>query len=362
MDIKNQIKFHKLFVIVVAWQLIAVTMSIYDHFTLVGATYSLGPSSTYSFGISLGFHMLSSFMGAITGGSFLVFYVNERFRTKSYGYNLTLVCITYIVVYVIIVFISSAIFAVVMTGKPLTHPDTYQYYIDALFRPVMIRGIIIWAVIVALTQLTLQLNDKFGPGILWAIIKGKYHEPQEETRIFMFLDLRSSTTIAEKLGNELYHNLLKDFYADITNSIIYNKGEIYQYVGDEVVISWKMENGLENHNCIKCFFDMRKTITGLKQKYQSKYDLVPDFKAGLHYGKVIAGEIGIIKRDITYSGDVLNTTARIQSECNKYNVDLLLSKDLVNSLQFGDNYETRSIGKILLRGKQKEVELETVIV
>jgi adenylate cyclase len=54
----------------------------------------------------------------------------------------------------------------------------------------------------------------------------------------MFVDLLSSTTIAEALGNEKYHNLLHDFYADITNPIIYNKGEIYQYVGDEVIVSW----------------------------------------------------------------------------------------------------------------------------
>jgi len=56
----------------------------------------------------------------------------------------------------------------------------------------------------------------------------------------MFVDLLSSTTIAEALGNEKYHNLLHDFYADITNPIIYNKGKIYQYVGDEVIVSWRL--------------------------------------------------------------------------------------------------------------------------
>src|ERR1700741_2675761 len=84
--------------------------------------------------------------------------------------------------------------------------------------------------------------------------------------IFMFVDLLSSTTIAESLGHEKYHNLLHDFYSDITNLIIYIKGEIYQYVGDEVIISWQLPTGQTNNHCLKFYFDMCKTITDLKEK------------------------------------------------------------------------------------------------
>ena len=67
----------------------------------------------------------------------------------------------------------------------------------------------------------------------------------------MFLDLRSSTAIAEKLGEERYFNFIKDVFKDVTPAIIYAKGEIYQYVGDEIVVSWKMNNGIENANCLQ---------------------------------------------------------------------------------------------------------------
>ncbi|MBA3647641.1 MAG: adenylate/guanylate cyclase domain-containing protein [Chitinophagales bacterium] len=194
------------------------------------------------------------------------------------------------------------------------------------------QNIVAWSGAVALTQFFLQISDKFGQGILWSFIMGKYHSPREEEHMFMFVDLASSTTIAGKLGNKNYHSLLKDFFADITNPIIHNKGEIYQYVGDEIVISWKLKNGIDNNQCLNCFFDMRKKIYEMKEKYESIYGLVPEFKAGLHYGKVIAGEVGIIKRDITYSGDVLNTTARIQSKCNEYQVKILCSDELLGLL------------------------------
>ncbi|MGD1959973.1 MAG: adenylate/guanylate cyclase domain-containing protein [Fulvivirga sp.] len=190
----------------------------------------------------------------------------------------------------------------------------------------------VWSIVTALTQFSLQINDKFGQGLLLAFISGKYHSPRQENRVFMFLDLMSSTQIAEKLGNTQYYNLLRDFYADITNSIIYNGGEIYQYVGDEVVISWRYEIGVLQNKCITYFYDIRSKITAMEDKYQIKYNLLPDFKAALHYGNVTAGEIGIIKRDIAYSGDVLNTTSRILSKCNEFKEKLLISGKLFSSL------------------------------
>jgi adenylate cyclase len=53
-----------------------------------------------------------------------------------------------------------------------------------------------------------------------------------------------SRIIAEQLGDEKYHTLLKDFFADITIPIVENGGNIYQYVGDEVVIAWDIEEGI----------------------------------------------------------------------------------------------------------------------
>ena len=179
-----------------------------------------------------------------------------------------------------------------------------------------------------MTQLLLQVNSKFGQADFWDIIRGRYNRPQKDKRIFMFLDINSSTTIAEKLGDENYHALLKDFFADITVPILENKGSIYQYVGDEVVIAWNYEDGKENLHCLRCFFDMKLHIQQLKEKYINRYGLVPTFKAGIHCGSVVAGEIGIIKRDITYSGDVLNTTSRILNKCSELKEEVIASSDL----------------------------------
>ncbi|MEM9931762.1 MAG: adenylate/guanylate cyclase domain-containing protein, partial [Bacteroidota bacterium] len=181
-------------------------------------------------------------------------------------------------------------------------------------------------------------------------------------RIFMFLDLRSSTTIAEKLGEVRYFNLLYDFIRDSTESILANRGQIYQYVGDEIVVTWKVDRGIKQAYCLQCFFDIQRAIQANAEYYHNTYGLVPEFKAGLHYGHVMAGEIGLVKKDIAFSGDVLNTTARIQSMCNQLGVDILLSKYLLDRIAAEEPLieAARFLGDIELRGKQERVMLYTL--
>lgn len=173
----------------------------------------------------------------------------------------------------------------------------------------------------------------------------------------MFLDINSSTSIAEKLGDKRYHAFLKDFYADITNPILDNKGEIYQYVGDEVVVAWKYADGIERSQCVRCFFDIKEHIGSLKEKYMMRYGIWPSFKAGMHCGMVVVGEIGNIKRDITYSGDVLNTTSRIQALCKEFKKDVIASAELIDELQPLKKFDTLPLGSIKLRGKEKQIPL-----
>jgi class 3 adenylate cyclase len=188
-----------------------------------------------------------------------------------------------------------------------------------------------------------------------------YTKPFSEVeRIFMFLDIRSSTTIAEELGHIQYFELLNDFFRDIAEPISNNKGQIYQYVGDEVVVSWPLEDGLNNASCLQCFFDIVDIMGELNIKYSKKYAVNPTFKAGMHYGKVSTGTVGTLKKEIIYTGDVLNTASRIEGLCNKHNVDLLLSKDLIDLLPLHTDFQPKQIGEINLRGKSTDIMLFTV--
>jgi adenylate cyclase len=177
----------------------------------------------------------------------------------------------------------------------------------------------------------------------------------------MFLDLTSSTTTAEELGHVQYFAFLNDYFRDLTMPIIAAHGVIYQYVGDEVVVSWERTKGLADRRCIRCFYDCMSTIEERAEYYRQAYGVVPAFKAGMHLGEATVGEIGSIKKDIVYSGDALNTCARIQSLCNTYEEDLLISDDLAEALtEARYPVEQREIGEVTLRGRQRPVTLFAV--
>jgi adenylate cyclase len=105
---------------------------------------------------------------------------------------------------------------------------------------------------------------------------------------------------------------------------------------------------------------MKLHIQQKKEKYMSLYGLVPTFKAGMHCGKVIAGEVGIIKRDITYSGDVLNTTSRILNKCSEFKEEIIASSELLSQLKNSTSYVTRPLGAIQLKGKSREIVLNSI--
>jgi class 3 adenylate cyclase len=183
---------------------------------------------------------------------------------------------------------------------------------------------------------------------------------EEVNRVFMFLDIRSSTEIAEELGHIAYFELLNDFFSDIAEPVLRHEGEIYQYVGDEVVITWPLERGLEDGRCLRCFFAIWDTIDQHAAHYQQRYRLVPTFKAGLHFGRVTTGSVGTLKKEVVFSGDVLNTTARIEGLCNRFNANLLISKPLLDLLPDDHQHPSREIGAFTLRGKKEEITLYAV--
>jgi len=173
--------------------------------------------------------------------------------------------------------------------------------------------------------------------------------------------MKSSTTIAEHAGHIQYFELLREYYSDLSDPIIKYSGEVYQYVGDEIVVSWKTREGIKDNNCIQCFFAMKKSIRDQSVKYKEKFGVLPEFKAAFHTGKVTTGEIGVIKKEIIFTGDVLNTAARIQGLCNFYKTDILISGSLLKKLTLNHQFQVKSLGENELKGRDEKIELFTII-
>ena len=354
--VRLKIKLRRVAWISLSWTLAAVFDNINTNAII--ASNHLQPTIPLQSDTYLSISILSAFLASILSGLLLVFYLRERFRKESFGVG---ILINGFIISTLNILVSAIVYNIYFSLKfkhfPLHEEVLHassQLFSDSLF----LKNLLFWFVVVMLTIIFLHVNEKYGPSVFRKLLLGRYHHPREEERIFMFVDIRSSTTIAEQIGHLRFFELLNDFFRDLTNPILYTSGEIYQYVGDEIVISWPMAAGIKNANCIRCFYSIRATLETLSHQYKEKYGLVPVVKAGLHCGSVTTGEIGVIKKDIVYSGDVMNTASRIQAKCNEFGVDILLSKYLLDKLKLApDEFPRSRMGMIELRGKKKKVEL-----
>jgi len=203
-----------------------------------------------------------------------------------------------------------------------------------------------------------QVNLLLGEGNLWKLLRGRFYAPREEERIFMFLDLESSTTHAEALGHITYSKLIQDCFDDL-GIVADNEAQVYQYLGDGVVLSWSLEDGVRDHNCVRAFLRFRELIGARGCYYQDTYQRRPRFTAGVHVGEVVVTEVGRHKKEIAYHGDTINTAARIQGQCRPLNAELLISRTLAETLDSGA-LPTRDLGDVKLRGKERSLGLVAV--
>lgn len=230
--------------------------------------------------------------------------------------------------------------------------DFYQYTINGNW---LLRRTLYWLIIFAITQLYLEINDKYAPGVFLDILAGKYIKPRIENRIIMFIDLKDSTPIAEKLGHQNYFLFIREFIYDLSLSLIEHNGIIYQYVGDEIVVSWKY-NKENMKNCLASILTGRKNIQRRSEHYRRIYGIIPEFRIGIHLGDVTVGEIGVIKKDLAMSGDTMNTTARIRSACNELNQKFIVSKDFADKSNLKP-FQLEDLGMVELKGKANGIEL-----
>lgn len=222
--------------------------------------------------------------------------------------------------------------------------------------------ILIGLVIYAKVQfsLLLEADKKLGINVLKNLLLGKYHDPTQEERIFMFLDMKDSTKTAEILGHFKYSRYLQDIFKLLTDIVIDLKAEIYQFVGDEVVLTWKSDVGYRNNNALQFFYSFQEVLLANGDYFKSNYGVNPIFKAGVHRGVVSVAEVGEINTQIAYHGDVVNTTSRIQELCNVYNTHLLVSEIFMNGMESPPANFKENAAEITLRGRSQPVTVYTL--
>ena len=297
----------------------------------------------------------SAIQGAIDGalitvlvGGYLLLLRDGRFRPwfRRLGFSTDLV-------------VSSAIALALFlvgraTGLMLTSLSPRRF-LTSFSDAQLVYGLPYFAILVVIIQFVLQMNRIIGTNVLRYFIAGVYHRPRAEERIFLFVDLAGSTQLAERLGSARYFELLRQFVDDLSEPVLESRGAIYQYAGDEVVITWPIGVGTRAAACVRCFFGVRTAVAARAPQYERDFGVVPRFRGGLHGGMVTAGELGDIRQEIVFVGDILNTAARLEEYAKRAGLELVVSGALLDRLTLPPGIDAARCGELELRGKDAPV-------
>jgi adenylate cyclase len=297
---------------------------------------------------------LNVFLVSLIIGYFLVSFLRHYLRNASLWFNIFVKTVLLVVAAFVMNFFIYVTYEWLIAGRSLQSGiDKFQH--NMFQTPWLLQKMPEWIVLFILTLLAIEVNEKYSRGVFINIMLGRYLHPREENRIIMFLDLRDSTPIAEKLGSKEYFQFIGDFIFYISEGILSHEGRIYQYVGDEIVIWWPASRA-NARKSIAALITSRKVLNKQGERFRRKYGMLPEYKAGIHVGTVTVGQVGIIKKDLVMSGDAINTAARIRSACTELNHKFLVSKDLMDLLDLED-WQTDNLGPIDLKGKNQTIEL-----
>lgn len=204
--------------------------------------------------------------------------------------------------------------------------------------------------VLAFALFLFQMRTLIGGRMLINLLTGRYHRPVEEERLFLLIDVVGSTALAKKLGDRAFYNFLSDFFGDIDPVIFESRGEIYSYVGDAVIVTWPLKKQQSNSRVIKALIQCQQRLVEREDWYLKRYQSKPKFRAVLHGGKVVTGEYGGYRRQITYLGEVLNTTARLETLCKELGADVLLSQAATEMVTIPNEASLVDKGPHLVKG------------
>lgn len=200
-------------------------------------------------------------------------------------------------------------------------------------------------------NLVFEVGGLLGYATLKNLLLGRYVQPREEQRAFLLIDMKNSTGMAERLGAVRFHELLNDFFRDISDAALECAAEIHKYVGDEAILTWRGGTALADGDCLRCAFMARELIEKRRNEYMARYGAVPSFRAAIHYGSIVAGEIGDVRREIAYVGDTLNVAARLLEAAKEVGHDVLVSDELLKQAPLPAELVAEPLPTLTVRGR-----------
>ncbi|MGN1286988.1 MAG: adenylate/guanylate cyclase domain-containing protein [Bradyrhizobium sp.] len=254
--------------------------------------------------------------------------------------------------------VRSVIYAAIIIGIQLLQPgeriagvapqDSLQDFWSSFARS---------AIVAVLVNLGFGIANLIGSRALLNFVTGRYHAPVEEDRFVLFVDIAGSTGLAERLGGVGIHRFLDRTFRLLTQSVVDYRGEVLNYVGDEIIVTWPEQSGAVDCRPLRCFVAMRRVLQKAAPQFEREFGAVPQIRGSLHFGPVIVGEIGDVKRAIVFNGDVMNTAARLEELSRKVDGGFLASRAAMARFAAPPPFPVSDLGTLPIRGRVDGIDV-----
>ena len=325
---------------------------------LVGLTYTYAfylsrpvPEGNIWIGISIGV-LLSGFASA-----FELFFINSpdsKIRTLPFLGSLIIRITVHFTIIVVLILIVQKIFPFI-TGRSvfLISDNPQDTIIDIGFSILILSVIVFW----------MQMRVFIGSRTLNNLILGKYYKPKNEERIFMIVDIVGSTASTQQIGDSQFHAYLNKIFILFDQAIHKHGGEVHSYVGDAIFIMWPFEkNEKKNERIFKTLYELDKICKTKKDIITKEFNLPPTFRAAIHGGSIAVGEMGHRKRQITYLGNTLNLTSRLESLSKELEIPYLVSDEVLNRSSLPNSMKSVSLGDKAVKGSAKKLAVSQIVI
>ena len=177
----------------------------------------------------------------------------------------------------------------------------------------------------------------------------------------LFSDIRSFTTISERLEAHEVVEMLNEYFTRVTGPILEQGGNVNKYIGDAVMAFWgaPIPNADHAAAAVRCAIAMRDRCAELRPGWKERYGVDVFARAGLSSGDAVVGNMGSKhKYNYTVMGDMVNLASRLEGANKAYGTALMISEACYAPVK--DLVVTRELDLLAVKGKDKPVRVYEV--
>lgn len=172
----------------------------------------------------------------------------------------------------------------------------------------------------------------------------------------LFSDIRSFTTISETMPPRELLDFLNEYFSGMVESILRHHGVVDKFIGDAImaVFGAPLPEPDDPLQAVRAALEMRAALQKINRGFAERG--LPEIKTGigLHYGQVVAGNMGHSERmEYTVIGDTVNVASRLEGMTKELDCDLLISEDLYAQIEH--DVDAEPLRKIKVKGREEEI-------